>query len=125
MEPACGTVADVHALLTAAHQRNIHVLGRFAVDQTSRRHPWFAAFRAAPHGSSVRNCYRWSETPTCGDCATRDGGCSLGWDTGANAFYCHGATLDDPLLNMSSSKVQRALLSSIQAGWTWVLTVLF
>ncbi|MGE5245360.1 MAG: maltose alpha-D-glucosyltransferase [Betaproteobacteria bacterium] len=62
VHPWYGTLEDVKAFITAAHERRIRVLVELVVNHTSDQHPWFQRARQAPAGSPERDVYVWSDT---------------------------------------------------------------
>ena len=56
-----GTLDDVRAFVTAAHERNIRVIAELVINHTSDQHPWFQRARHAPQGSPERDFYVWSD----------------------------------------------------------------
>ena len=60
MNPAYGTVADLRALVAAAHRRGIQVILDVALNHTSAAHPWFVA-SAASKTARERAFYIWAE----------------------------------------------------------------
>jgi alpha-amylase len=60
VEPDYGSVADVKALVEAAHDRGIAVILDLVLNHTSVEHPWFvdSETKGSPHG----DWYRWSDT---------------------------------------------------------------
>ena len=61
VEPAYGTLDDFDALLAAAHERGLKVLGDVVPNHTSSEHPWFVAALAAAPGSAERRRYLFRE----------------------------------------------------------------
>ncbi len=52
-----GTLADVDALITAAHTLGLRILVDLVANHTSIQHPWFQAALAAPPGAPERSRY--------------------------------------------------------------------
>lgn len=64
VEPDYGTVADVDALLAAAHSRGIGVILDYVMNHSAKQHPLFTQSSVA--GSAVRDWYVWSGTKPTG-----------------------------------------------------------
>jgi len=56
-----GTLDDFKELLSAAHKRGLRIIADFAINHTSREHPWFMEARAST-SSPRRAYYLWSKT---------------------------------------------------------------
>jgi glycosidase len=66
IHPDYGTLADFHALVSAAHQRSLRIIVELIPNHTSDQHPWFQASRnpCHPDHEAYRDWYVWSETNT-------------------------------------------------------------
>jgi alpha-amylase len=60
IEPDYGTLADLRALIAAAHDRGIAVISDLILNHTSDQHPWFVDARTP--GSTHDDWYVWSST---------------------------------------------------------------
>ena len=61
VEPDYGTLADLDALVAAAHQRGIRVITDLVINHSSSQHPWFEDAKSGP-GAAHRDWYVWSDT---------------------------------------------------------------
>lgn len=106
-----GTVDDVAALLTAAHDRGLRVIADMVVNHTSDQHPWFQEARQP--GSSTRSRYVWSDDPARYPEArvifidTQDSNWS--WDPIAGAYFWHRFFDHQPDLNYDDPWVRNAM----------------
>lgn len=64
VDPQYGTLEDMGALLSAAHERGIKVIIDLPVNHSSDQHPWFVS--AAAGDSEYRDYYNWSDTAKSG-----------------------------------------------------------
>ena len=111
-----GTIEDVHELLTAAHARDMRVIGDVVVNHTSDQHPWFQEARQP--GSPKRDWYVWSDTPERYSDArvifidTQDSNWT--WDEVAGAYYWHRFFAEQPDLNFDNPDVRNAVKDVIR-----------
>ncbi len=65
VNPQYGTLADLDALVAAAHARGLRVILDFVLNHSSSEHPWFRAARDAKHPEHARyrSWYRWRDEP--------------------------------------------------------------
>lgn len=92
VRPEYGTIADLRALVTAAHEREIRVLLDVVPNHTSVRHPWF---KAAERGGPESPFFSWYD---------RD-------DTGAPTSYFDWTHL--PNLNLDHPEVREAITEAM------------
>src|ERR1700712_4643212 len=62
IDPMFGTLADVDALIAAAHERGIKLVMDLVVNHTSDEHPWFREARRATDDPK-RDWYIWRKRP--------------------------------------------------------------
>ena len=63
VDPMFGTLADLDALIAAAHERGIKIVMDLVVNHTSDEHPWFGESRSSTDNPK-RDWYIWrEETP--------------------------------------------------------------
>src|SRR5580765_92711 len=112
-----GTLRDVEVLLREAHRRGLRVITELVLNHTSDQHPWFQRARRAPAGSSRRNFYVWSDTPT-RYAETRIifkdfENSNWTWDPVANAYYWHRFYSHQPDLNFENPAVRKAVTQAL------------
>ncbi|NED94018.1 alpha-amylase [Phytoactinopolyspora alkaliphila] len=100
-----GTLADVDALLDAAHTRGMHVVADLVVTHTSNEHPWFANARDARY----RDYYIWHDPAPDGgppnNWLSHTGGPAWTLDRGTGQYYLHLNTPHQPDLNWANPAV--------------------
>ncbi|MBI1946084.1 MAG: DUF3459 domain-containing protein [Deltaproteobacteria bacterium] len=108
--PAYGTLADLDALLGAAHARGMHVVLDLVVNHTSSAHPWFRAARDPTHAEHARyrDYYRWRAAPS-GDKRPWDGA-PLWHESGDGRRYYALFWSGMPDLNLENPAVQQEAL---------------
>ena len=115
VHPEYGTLADVRALIDAAHARGIRVITELVINHTSDQHPWFQRARAASPGSPERDFYVWSDDDE-KYAGTRvifvdSEKSNWTWDTVAGAYFWHRFYSHQPDLNFDNPKVLAEVLS--------------
>jgi maltose alpha-D-glucosyltransferase/alpha-amylase len=118
IHPDYGTQQDFRTFVREAHRRGIKVITELVINHTSDQHPWFQAARAAPPGSSKRDYYVWSDTPT------RYAGTRIiftdtetsnwTWDETAKAYYWHRFFSHQPDLNFDNPHVFKAMVHAMR-----------
>ncbi len=115
--PDYGTVEDVKAFITAAHERGMRVITDLVMNHTSSDHPWFRESRSGPE-SPKRNWYVWSEDPNRYEDArvifTDTETSNWTWDDDANAYYWHRFFSHQPDLNYDEPAVQDAMIDVLR-----------
>jgi maltose alpha-D-glucosyltransferase / alpha-amylase len=117
VNPIYGNLEDFQAFLAAAHQRNIRVIIELIVNHTSDQHPWFQRARKAPPGSSERDFYVWSDTPSkyhgvriiFQDFETSN----WTWDPVAKSYFWHRFYSHQPDLNYEHPQLQKAIFDVV------------
>lgn len=108
-----GTRRDFRAFVRLAHRRGLRVITELVINHTSDQHPWFQAARHAPHGSSKRNFYVWSDDdkkwPETRIIFTDTEKSNWAWDDIAKAYYWHRFFSHQPDLNFNNPQVVRAV----------------
>jgi maltose alpha-D-glucosyltransferase/alpha-amylase len=114
IHPSYGTLADFKKFIREAHARGLRVITELVVNHTSDQHPWFQAARHAPHDSSKRNFYVWSETKQKYQGVriifTDTEQSNWTWDEVAGAYYWHRFFHHQPDLNFDNPRVLKAVL---------------
>ncbi len=118
VHPDYGTIADVRALIEAAHERGMRIIADLVMNHTSSDHEWFKRARVAPPGSPERDWYVWSDT----DEKYQDARIifvdtepsNWTWDPVAGAYYWHRFFSHQPDLNYDNPAVQEAMLDALR-----------
>ena len=116
-----GTLDDVRALVTAAHERGIRVIAELVVNHTSDQHPWFQRARRAPRGSPERAWYVWSDDDR-SYAGTRiiftdTEQSNWAWDPVAGQYYWHRFFSHQPDLNFQNPEVIGAI-TDVMRFWS-------
>ena len=92
VNPDYGSLADLKALVAAAHERGIAVILDLPLNHTSAQHPWFVASRKgeAPYA----DWYVWSDSPQ-----------GSNWQADGKRFYYANFGPDLPDLNLANPDV--------------------
>jgi maltose alpha-D-glucosyltransferase/alpha-amylase len=119
IHPTIGTVEDLEALTTAAHQRGIRIIADLVFNHTSDQHPWFQEARRNPQ-SPKKQYYVWSDTDQRYKGArvifTDTEPSNWAWDHVARQYYWHRFFTHQPDLNYDNPAVQREILDVV-AFW--------
>ena len=102
VDPRFGTLADLDALVAAAHARGLRVLLDFVPNHSSDRHPWFLESRAA-RDNPKRDWYIWRD-PAAGGGPPNNwisdfGGPAWEYDAATGQYYAHAFLKEQPDLN--------------------------
>jgi len=113
VHPGYGRRKHVRQFVREAHERGIRVVIELVINHTSDQHPWFQAARNAPPGSTKRDFYVWSDTPTKYAGAriifTDTETSNWTWDPVAKAYFWHRFFGHQPDLNYDNPLVLRAI----------------
>jgi alpha-amylase len=96
VNPDYGTLADMRALVAAAHQRGMAVILDLPLNHTSDQDPWFVDSRKA--GSTHADWYVWSSTPE-----------GSNWYPDGKRYYYAAFGADLPDLNVKDPAVTAEL----------------
>jgi glycosidase len=108
--PAYGTLADLDALLAAAHQRGIRVILDMVLNHSSSQHPWFQDSQTGPTAAK-RDWYVWRpDNPGW----TQPFGNGNTWWNLNGAYYYGVFTSSMPDLNLTNSTVEDELVDTMK-----------
>ncbi|HYH21721.1 MAG TPA: alpha-amylase family glycosyl hydrolase [Azospirillum sp.] len=117
VDPAFGTLADVDALVAAAHGRGLKVILDYVPNHTSDRHPWFVESRAS-RDNPRRDWYIWRDPKPGGGPPTNwlseFGGSAWEWDGATGQYYYHAYLKEQPDLNWRNPEVRAAMLDVLR-----------
>jgi maltose alpha-D-glucosyltransferase/alpha-amylase len=117
VHPIYGTLDDFKRFLEAAHARGLRVITELVLNHTSDQHRWFQRARHAAPGSSWRDFYVWSDTPSRYQEARvifKDYEASnWSWDPLAQAYYWHRFYSHQPDLNFNNAQVRQAMFEVV------------
>lgn len=113
VNPAYGSLDDFEEFLVEAHRRKLRVITELVINHTSDQHPWFQRARQAPHGSSERDFYVWSDTQE----RFREAriifkdfeSSNWAWDPVSRSYYWHRFYSHQPDLNFDNPEVRAAV----------------
>jgi trehalose synthase len=119
IDPDFGTLADLKALVAAAHQKGIRLIMDLVLNHTSDQHRWFQAARADKN-SPYRDYYVWSDT----DQKYKDvriifldtEKSNWAWDETAGQYFWHRFYSFQPDLNYDNPAV-RAEMIKVMDFW--------
>jgi oligo-1,6-glucosidase len=114
IDPMFGTLADVDALIAAAHERGIKLVMDLVVNHTSDEHPWFREARRATDDPK-RDWYIWRKTPN--DWQSFFSGSAWELDPITDEYYLHLFSRKQPDLNWENPEVRQAVYAMMR--W-WV-----
>ena len=113
IHPMFGTLADMDALIAAAHERDIRVILDLVPSHTSEAHPWFQESRSA-RDNPKREWYMWEDPAPGGGPPTNwlsrfDGKSGWEWDPATEQYYFHSFLKEQPDLNWRNPAVREAM----------------
>jgi oligo-1,6-glucosidase len=114
VDPLFGTLADLDALIAAAHERGIKVVMDLVVNHTSDEHPWFVESRSSTDNPK-RDWYIWRATPN--DWESIFSGSAWEHDPITDEYYLHLFSRKQPDLNWENPEVRAAVYAMMR--W-WV-----
>lgn len=118
VDPIFGTLADLDALVAAAHERDLKVVIDWVPNHSSDRHPWFAASRSS-RDDPKRDWYIWRDPAP-------DGGPPNDWiaafvetsawtlDPTTGQYYLHLFLPEQPDLNWRNPEVVEAMHDTLR-----------
>jgi glycosidase len=108
-----GTLADLDALIAAAHERGLKLLLDFVPNHSSDRHPWFVESRSS-RDNPKRDWYIWRDPAPDGgppnNWFSDFGGSAWEHDPATGQYYYHAFLKQQPDLNWRNPDVRRAML---------------
>ena len=114
VDPRFGTLADLDALVAAAHALGLKVLIDLVLSHTSSDHPWFAESRASRDNAKA-DWYVWANAKADGtppnNWLSIFGGSAWHWDTERCQYYLHNFLTSQPDLNFHQPEVRAATLA--------------
>jgi len=117
IHPDYGTMADLDALLAAAHARGMRVMLDLVLNHTSVEHAWFQESRQ-DRTNPRADWYVWSDTPSSPDipCAQVPtfGTTAWTWDAVRGQYYFHRFFPSQPDLNYWNPEVAAATLDVVR-----------
>ncbi len=120
IDPLFGDMADMDALIAAAHVRGLKLILDFVPNHTSDQHAWFVASRA---GGDKRDWYLWRDpAPGAGPPSDRPpnnwqsnfGGSGWTFDDATGQFYYHSFLPTQPDLNWRNLAVRAAMFDALR-----------
>ncbi len=113
VDPVFGSIADLDALIAAAHGRGLKLLLDFVPNHSSDRHPWFVESRSS-RGNPRRDWYLWRDPAQGGgppnNWTSDFGGSAWEHDPATGQYYYHAFLKQQPDLNWRNPEVRRAML---------------
>jgi alpha-glucosidase len=107
-----GTLADLDALVAAAHERGLRLILDFVPNHTSDEHPWFLSSRRS-RDDPKRDWYLWQDAAPNGgppnNWQSHFGGPAWTWDVGTRQYYLHSFLPQQPDLNWRNPDVRRTM----------------
>ncbi len=119
VDPIFGSLADIDALLMAAHQRGLEVWLDFVPNHTSDQHPWFLdaiGSREAPK----RDWYLWRDPAPDGGPPNNwtrdfaDGAPAWTFEEATGQYYLHEFLPEQPSVNWRNPDLREAMLDVLR-----------
>jgi alpha-glucosidase len=107
IDPRYGSLADFDRLVSAAHQRGIHIVMDMVMNHTSDQHPWFKE-SSSSRDNPKRDWYIWRDRPN--NWQASFGGSTWEYDPPTGQYYLHLFTKEQPDINWRNPKVRKAQL---------------
>jgi alpha-glucosidase len=117
IDPLFGTMADLGALVSAAHGAGLKLILDLVPNHTSDQHPWFIESRSSRR-SPKRDWYLWRDprpdggTPN--NWMSEFGGSAWQYDAGTGQYYYHAFLAQQPDLNWRNAQVRRAMYDAMR-----------
>lgn len=118
IHPLFGTLADMDALITAAHNRDLKVILDYVPNHTSDQHPWFLESRSS-RDNPRRDWYIWRDPAGDGGPPNNwlsrfDGKSGWTFDEQTGQVYFHSFLKEQPDLNWRNPAVRAAMLEVLR-----------
>jgi alpha-glucosidase len=118
IHPLFGTLADMDALIEAAHNRDLKVILDFVPGHTSDQHPWFRESRSS-RDNPRRDWYFWQDPAVDGGPPNNwlsrfDGKSGWTFDEHTGQYYLHSFLKEQPDLNWRNPDVRAAMLDVLR-----------
>jgi alpha-glucosidase len=117
VDPIFGTLADLDALVAAAHERGLKLLLDYVPNHTSDRHPWFIESRASRENPK-RDWYLWRDPAPDGgppnNWLSTFGGSAWELDPTTGQYYYHAYLKEQPDLNWRHPPTRQAMLDVLR-----------
>jgi alpha-glucosidase len=117
VHPLFGTLADMDALISAAHQRQLKLILDYVPNHTSDEHPWFQESRAS-RSNPKRDWYIWRDPAPDGgppnNWVSLFGGSAWQFDTQTGQYYLHQFDVKQADLNWRNPEVRTAMLDVLR-----------
>ncbi len=117
IDPLFGGLADMDALIAAAHARGLKLILDYVPNHTSDQHPWFVESRKS-RMSPKRDWYIWHD-PAAGGGAPNNwlgnfGGSAWTLDEASGSYYYHSFLPTQPDLNWRNPQVRAAMFNVLK-----------
>ena len=116
VDPMFGTLADLDALIAAAHARGMRIVMDLVVNHTSDEHPWFVESRSSTDNPK-RDWYFWRATGHRTTGSRSSPGSAWEHDPITDEYYLHLFSRKQPDLNWENPEVRAAVYAMMR--W-WV-----
>ena len=117
VDPMFGTLADLDALVAAAHQRGLRVLLDYVPNHTSDQHPWFVQSRAS-RDNPRSDWYIWRDPAPDGglpnNWISQFGGSAWEWNPERGQYYYHAYLKEQPDLNWRNPETRAAMIDVLR-----------
>jgi alpha-glucosidase len=117
--PEFGGVADLDAVIAAAHASGLRVLLDFIIGHTSEAHPWFLDSRAAQQGP-LAGRYVWADPQPDGtppnNWLSVFGGPAWRWEPRRRQYALHHFLPEQPALNLADPATMEAM-AAVMRFW--------
>ena len=117
IDPLFGTLADMDALIAAAHRRELKLILDYVPNHTSDQHPWFIESRR-DRNSPRRAWYLWRDAAPDGgppnNWLSNFGGPGWTWDEASGQYYYHSFLPTQPDLNWRNPEVRAAMFDVLR-----------